>query len=72
MQFDPANKGCPTLTSEQQTALIGALQSGDDGDPPSNTFEGQNGLALVIQIDKTIVNSGGPILGVSASTYARN
>jgi len=70
--FDDADKGCPSLTPEQQGLLLGALQSGDDGDPPTDTFEGQSVLALVIQIDKTIVNSGGPVLGVSVSTYAAN
>ena len=70
--FDPDDKGCPSLTGEQRAALIGALQSGNDGARASDTFAGQNVLALVIQIDKTIVNSGGPVLGVSVSTYASN
>jgi hypothetical protein len=70
--FDPANKGCPSLSEGQQTALIGALQSGKDGARPRNTFAGQKVLALVIQVDKTIVDSGGPVLGVSVSTYASN
>jgi Domain of unknown function (DUF4331) len=72
VQFEEANKGCPTLTAEQQTALVGALQSGNDGAPPSNTFAGQNVLALVIQVDKAIVDGNGPVLGVSFSTYTSN
>lgn len=72
VQFEEANKGCPTLTAEQQQALIGLLQSGADGARASDTFAGQNVLALVIQIDKSIVDAGGPILGVSVSTYAAN
>src|SRR5690606_17676278 len=55
VQFEEANKGCPTLTAEQQQALIGLLQSGADGARASDTFAGQNVLALVIQIDKSIV-----------------
>jgi hypothetical protein len=68
--FDAAN--CPLLTEEQGAALLGALTSGNDGAPASNTFAGQNVLALVVQVDKTIVNGNGPILGVSASTYSSN
>lgn len=70
--FDPVNKGCPSLSEEQRTALVGALQSGDDGAPPSNTFAGQNVLALVLQVDVEIVNGGGPLLGVSVSTFSSN
>jgi hypothetical protein len=72
VQFEEANKGCPTLTAEQRMALLGALQSGNDGAPPSNTFAGQNVLALVIQVDKSIVDGNGPVLGVSFSTYTSN
>jgi hypothetical protein len=72
VQFEEANKGCPTLTAEQQTALLGALQSGNDGDRASNTFAGQSVLALVLQVDKTIVDGNGPVLGVSFSTYTSN
>jgi hypothetical protein len=68
--FDNAN--CPLLSEEQGAALLGALTSGNNGAAASNTFAGQNVLALVIQIDKSIVNSGGPVLGVSASTYSSN
>lgn len=64
------NRGCPVLTPEQGAALRGLLTSGDDGAPASNTFAGQSILALVVQVDKSLVNSGGPVLGVSASTHA--
>ncbi len=70
VEFDASN--CPLLTEAQGTALVGALTSGNDGAPASNTFAGQNVLALVIQIDKSIVDEGGPVLGVSASTYSSN
>lgn len=68
--FDEA--GCPQLTDEQAGALVGALTSGNDGDPASNTFAGQNVLALVVQVDKEIVATGGPVLGVSINTYSSN
>ena len=63
-------QGCAQLTPEQQTGLLGLLTHGENGAPPSNTFAGQNVLALVVQIDKTLVNAGGPVLGVWASTHA--
>jgi hypothetical protein len=63
------NRTCPVLTPEQATGLQGLLTSGDDGAPASNTFAGQSVLALVVQVDKALVNSGGPVLGVSASTH---
>jgi hypothetical protein len=72
VSFPPENQGCPALTPDQQTLLMTALTTGNDGAPPSNTFAGQNVLALVVQIDKTIVDRGGPVLGVSFSTYAAN
>jgi hypothetical protein len=66
----PDAQGCPLLTPEQSGGLVGLLKSGDDGAPASNTFAGQSVLALVLQVDKSLVNSGGPVLGVSASTHA--
>jgi hypothetical protein len=68
VMFD--TQGCATLTPAQQTALVGLLTHGDKGAPPSNTFAGQAVLALVVQVDKSLVNAGGPILGVWASTHS--
>lgn len=72
VQFEEAKKGCPTLTAEQQGALVGALQSGNDGARATNTFAGQSVLALVLQVDRSIVDGNGPVLGVSFSTYTSN
>lgn len=62
-------QGCPLLTPEQGASLRGLLTSGNDGAPASNTFAGQSILALVVEVDKELVNSGGPVLGVSANTH---
>lgn len=62
--------GCPALDEATSNALVGQLQSGADGAPASDTFEGQNVLSLVVQLDKTVVNGGGDIFGVWASTHA--
>jgi hypothetical protein len=70
--FPISEGGCPILSEEQQGALLTALTTGDNGAPASNTFAGANVLALVIQVDTTIVNAGGPVLGVSVSTYSTN
>jgi hypothetical protein len=40
--------------------------------PAEDNFAGANILALVIQIDKTVVNSGGDVLGIWGSTHAAN
>jgi hypothetical protein len=69
VSFPAENQGCPALNADQQNGLLGALTA--DG-RATNTFAGQNVLALVIQVNTEIVNSGGPVLGVSASTYASN
>jgi hypothetical protein len=68
VEFDA--EGCALLTPAQGEALRGQLQSGRDGADASNTFAGQNVLAIAIQIDRTLVDSGGPILGVWAATYS--
>jgi uncharacterized protein DUF4331 len=72
VEFDPAKDGCPSLTPAQQTALQGLLTSGANGAKASNTFAGQNVLALVVQVNTSIVNGNGPVLGVTASTYSSN
>lgn len=66
VDFD--NDGCAVLSPGQSDLLVTQLRTGPDGVAPTNTFAGQNVLALVVQIDKTMVNSGGPILGIWAET----
>lgn len=61
--------GCVLLSQEQSTALVTQLKTAPGGvDAPSNYFADHNVLALVVQIAKTEVNSGGPILGIWAET----
>lgn len=68
VQFD--NQQCAQLSADQQTALVGLLTTGNDGAKATNTFAGQAVLALVLQVDKSLVNDGGPILGVWASSHS--
>ncbi len=70
LTFDP--EGCPLLDQATSNALVGALQSGADGAAASDTFAGSNVLSLVVQADKDLVSSGGPLLTVWASTPASN
>jgi hypothetical protein len=62
--------GCPALDAATSTALVTQLQRGMAGAPASNTFEGQNVLSIVVQLDKDVVTTGGDVLGVWASTHA--
>lgn len=61
---------CAVLTADQQSLLQGLLVHGDNGAAPTNTFAGAAVLSLVVQLDKSLVDDGGPILGVWASTHA--
>ncbi len=69
LDFD--SDGCPALDGATSAVLVGQLQSGAGGAAASDTFAGSNVLSLVIEVDKSIVNSGGPILGVWASSHTR-
>jgi hypothetical protein len=70
LTFD--TEGCPALDEATSSALVSQLQSGPDGAPASNTFAGSSVLSLAVQLDKTLVDQGGPVLGVWASTHAGN
>lgn len=67
LTFD--GEGCPDVDAATSAALVGQLQSGANGAPASDTFAGANVLALVVEVDKSLVNAGGPLLGVWASTH---
>jgi hypothetical protein len=66
------DEGCPLLTPEQLTYLQNLLTKGGRSGTPSNTFAGQNVLALVLEVDTAILTDSGPVLSVWASTHASN
>jgi len=68
LEFD--DEGCPAVDEATSGVLVGQLQSGADGAEASDTFAGANVLALVVQIDKSLVNGGGQFLSTWASTHA--
>lgn len=61
--------GCPAVNATTSTALVTQLKSGKSGAAAKDFFANSNVLSLVIQLDKTVVNKGGPVLGVWASTH---
>lgn len=65
LTFD--DDGCPLLddaTAAQLRSVISTAPNGDD-------FGGANVLALVVQVDRSLVNGNGDILGVWASTRSQ-
>ena len=58
--------GCPGVDEASSGVLVGQLQG--EGEP-SDTLAGANVLALVVQVDKSLVDAGGPLLSVWASTH---
>jgi hypothetical protein len=62
--------GCPNVDAETSGVLVGLLQSGTDGAAASDTLAGANVLSLVVQVDKSALTAGGPLLGVWGSTHA--
>ncbi len=64
--FDQA--GCPALDAPTSALLRGQLQTSPDGGAAVDFFGPLNGLAIVVSIDKSLVNKGGAILSSWAST----
>lgn len=67
LSFD--ENSCPALDADTSALLVGMLQSNPDGGPAQDTLAGANVIALVVQVDKSLVNQGGDILSVWASTH---
>jgi hypothetical protein len=66
LTFDAA--GCPAVDGGTSSVLVTSLQTGATGGPPTNFFRSRRVSSLVIELDKTLINGGGPILAVWAST----
>lgn len=68
LMFDGAK--CPTLDAATSGVLIGQLQGTMKGTMPAVNFFGKlNVLSIVIEVDKTLVNAGGSVVAVWASTH---
>ncbi len=66
LTFDEA--GCPALDGNTSATLLTQLETEPDGSPATDDFAGANVLALVLQLDIALINDGGNIVGVWAST----
>jgi hypothetical protein len=66
LSFDPA--GCPALDATTSNALVTQLRSAPGGGAPTDHFQTFNTLAIVVQIDRSLVTKGGSTVGVWAST----
>jgi hypothetical protein len=78
LAFDTA--GCPMVPAAVSQQLVGVLKSDGNGGAPADDF-GKSGasagngtttngnvLSIVVAIDRTLITSGGPIVGVWGST----
>jgi hypothetical protein len=62
---------CPSLTAAQAKAWRDALQQDRTGKPGKDAYQGASALALVLEVDRALLNRGGPILSVWAATHQR-
>jgi hypothetical protein len=69
LTFDAA--GCPAVDSATSTALVTQLQSAPGGGPAPDSFADFNVIAIVVEVDKSILTKNGPILSVASATYQR-
>lgn len=69
LTFDAA--GCPALDAATSTALVTQLQSSPEGTAATDSFANFNVLAIVLELDKTLLTQNGSILSVAASTHRR-
>lgn len=67
--------GCPSNINTTETALIvnqlkTSMTTGTG--TPTNFFANLNTLAIVLEVDKTLLNGGGPIMSVWGATVKKN
>jgi Domain of unknown function (DUF4331) len=70
LTFDAAK--CPTLDAATSTVLVNQLKSGANAAPAADFFKDLDTMAIVVSLDKTLVNKGGAIVSASASTHKKN
>ena len=63
--------GCPSIDAPTRTEITGLLKTGRGGATPRDDFARQNVLALVVEVDLSLVTRGGPLVAVTASTHKR-
>jgi hypothetical protein len=64
--------GCLTGPTAAIDAVVGALSKDTAGTAAgTNFFKTLNTLAIVLAVDKTLLNTGGPVMSVWAGTHAK-
>lgn len=63
--------GCPTFDPQARSEIVKQLATGAGGARARDDLAGQNILALVVELDLSLVTRGGPVLAVSGSTHKR-
>ena len=63
--------GCPSIDAPTRAEITGLLKTGRGGATPRDDFARQNVLALVVEVDLSLVTRGGPLVAVTASTHKR-
>ena len=66
LSFD--GSGCPSLDSTTSNALVTQLRQEPEGTPAEDDFAGGSVLSLVLQVERDLLDRGGSILGIWAST----
>lgn len=69
LTFDAA--GCPAVDAATSQALVTSLQTAPDGGPPVDGFANFNVIAIVVEVDKSILTQNGAIVSVATATYRR-
>ncbi len=64
--------GCPAVDGNTSNTLVTALSHSPDGGPAVDFFKNLSGLAIVVEIDKTLVTKGGPAISVWGSTHKKS
>ncbi len=61
--------GSPFEAGTTANGLVTQLDRAPDGGPAANHFGTFNTLAIVIEVDTSLVTAGGPLVSVSGATY---
>jgi hypothetical protein len=62
--------GCPNNLGTKATALVAQLDHAPDGGPANNHFAKFNTLSIVIELNKSLITAGGPLVSVWGATYS--
>ena len=68
------DSGCPQLNIGTAQVIGGKLAGNPDAAAagvPDDFFKNLNGMAIVVSIDKSLINKGGPVTSVWASTHKK-